>query len=334
MLVIFPSEFGQIDPNFEEERMIAKKYGHDTALYDFNKNVFTYLIPQKWESASVEKANAFYRGWMLTMKEYEVFYLNCQANGLTLKDSPSRYEQLHFSGKNPKWIHENFEAPQDIVIPFPEDYQETPVGDSGFGRFEMMSQLCALNIKKVFSGKPVVIKDFYKSQKAFWNEACFIPDTNDAIHSRNVIRNFNELQNKYANGIVGGLVVKEYLPIDKKQVNAVTYGNKTRVQTNISTKQEFRCLFIERSQVGVDFHPDIIRDCEKLNLNVPHSFLVVPSDDIRYKQVIKNLESFEEKWMVLDIAISNEKPFLVEVGDISVTELSKPQLEFLYAVVK
>jgi hypothetical protein len=57
---------------------------------------------------------------------------------------------------------------------------------------------------------PAILKDFVKSQKHYWAEACFIPDVADRPNVERVARRFVELQGPDLNG---GLVFRRYVPL-------------------------------------------------------------------------------------------------------------------------
>lgn len=63
----------------------------------------------------------------------------------------------------------------------------------------------------VFGSAPVILKDYVKSQKHYWEEACFIPNASDAAKSESVIRKFLELQDTDLNE---GLVFREFVELE------------------------------------------------------------------------------------------------------------------------
>jgi len=52
-----------------------------------------------------------------------------------------------------------------------------------------------------------VIKDFVKSRKHEWTEACYIPDLADTVHLHQVVKTFVGLQD---DALAGGLVVRSF----------------------------------------------------------------------------------------------------------------------------
>src|SRR5690606_39259124 len=61
-----------------------------------------------------------------------------------------------------------------------------------------------------FGDAPIIVKDYVKSQKHYWSEACFIPNASDRAAVERVVRRFLELQGRDLNV---GLVFREVLQL-------------------------------------------------------------------------------------------------------------------------
>jgi hypothetical protein len=59
-----------------------------------------------------------------------------------------------------------------------------------------------------FGDRPVVVKDYVKSRKHEWDEACYIPSASDRESVERVVKRFLELQGDEVNE---GLVFREYV---------------------------------------------------------------------------------------------------------------------------
>jgi hypothetical protein len=59
-----------------------------------------------------------------------------------------------------------------------------------------------------FGDRPVILKDFVKSRKHEWADACFIPAASDPAAVARVVGRFVELQD---NSLAGGLVFREFV---------------------------------------------------------------------------------------------------------------------------
>lgn len=139
---------------------------------------------------------AIYRGWMVTSEQYEAFDQGLKTRGITLINSPDEYRHCHHFPESYSVVQGN--TPRTVWLP-------------GLNHPEMDRIMEAL---KVFGGSPLVLKDYVKSQKHAWNEACFIPSAADRDAVERVVRRFLELQGER---LVGGLVFREFVnlqPLD------------------------------------------------------------------------------------------------------------------------
>jgi len=135
---------------------------------------------------------AVYRGWMLTPAQYEMLHAALLARQIRLVSTPPQYELCHYL---PRWYPRlEGETPRSIWTEAGEDLS--------------LPQL--LNRLRVFGDAPVIVKDWVKSRKHEWQEACFIPSASDAEAAGRVIRRFLELQGADLNV---GLVFREFVPL-------------------------------------------------------------------------------------------------------------------------
>jgi hypothetical protein len=73
-----------------------------------------------------------------------------------------------------------------------------------------------------FGTHPVILKDYVKSQKHYWHEACFIPSAANEIAVSKVLQRFLELQGGQTES---GLVFREYITFEP--IGAHSKSNKT-----------------------------------------------------------------------------------------------------------
>src|SRR5205823_932513 len=69
-----------------------------------------------------------------------------------------------------------------------------------------------MELLSVFGFAAVVLKDFVKSRKHEWQEACFIPSASDRAVVERVVRRFIQLQGA---DMAGGLVFREFVDLKK-----------------------------------------------------------------------------------------------------------------------
>lgn len=134
---------------------------------------------------------AAYRGWMVTAGQYRWLYESLFGRGVVLINDPGQYRHCHH-------LPESYPAIEGL----------TPrtvwlAGDLGIDR--IMEALAPLG------DAPIVLKDFVKSRKHEWLEACFIPSASDRRAVERVVGRFLELQEE---DLTGGLVFREFVEFE------------------------------------------------------------------------------------------------------------------------
>lgn len=151
---------------------------------------------------------------MLKPNQYALLYNALLIKNYKLINSPIEYQNCHYlpdsykfiSGCTPKtiWLTvENQKVNYDKVF----------------------------NDIAVFGNSPLIVKDFVKSQKHYWDTACFIPLATDKNNVKSIIEKFIELQNTDLNE---GLVIREFV-----ELNDLTIHSKS----GMPLKQEYRLFF-------------------------------------------------------------------------------------------
>jgi len=147
---------------------------------------------RKVEPASMEET-AIYRGWMLKPPTYERLSTALAEKGLSLINTPTAYTHCHYlpesyhliEGVTPRstWIKTGLDVSIDEVM----------------------------RVLHPFGDKPVIVKDFVKSRKHEWNEACYIPSASDKQAGKRVVTRFLHLQGEDLNE---GLVFREFIEFE------------------------------------------------------------------------------------------------------------------------
>lgn len=133
----------------------------------------------------------WYRGWMIPSDRYRALAHALHERGVGLIVSPERYQAAH---ELPGWYRAFAEltpASAWAGSTAQQDPDEETLGALA-GRLRP---------------GPGIVKDFVKSRKHEWDEACFIPDLSDAAAVGRVVRRFVELQGEY---LAGGIVLREF----------------------------------------------------------------------------------------------------------------------------
>lgn len=180
---------------YAEEYQSAKEKSIPTSLISFEElkrgNIDSAL---KRVTHSTEKEVTIYRGWMMKPSLYSKFYDALLKKNIELINNPNEYKFCHY-------LPENYEA----IKAFTPKTTFKKLEDS-FCIADFEEQL------EPFEGNSVILKDFVKSQKHYWEEACFIPDASDRKKVASVVRKFIELQGEDLNE---GLVFREFIELEQ-----------------------------------------------------------------------------------------------------------------------
>jgi len=156
-----------------------------------------------------------YRGWMMTADQYVLFYEALEARSIRLVNDPAAYRHCHHLPESYPVVEGN--SPRSVWLPV------TGVVDMG----EVMGLL------RTFGDAPLVLKDYVKSQKHAWEEACFIHSASDQEAVERVVRRFLELQGP---DLAGGLVFREFVELEP-----VGLHPKSRMPLTL----EYRLFFLD-----------------------------------------------------------------------------------------
>jgi len=181
----------QVEPDFEAERDAAKAAGLGTALVDHSRMLAGEAaagVARVPEGAGA----AIYRGWMLRPNQYEAMHAALVARGCALVNTVQQYRACHYLPEGYAWIEGR--TPRSVWFPV-----------DGVLRLEQLRDAVV-----PFGDSALIVKDYVKSQKHYWKEACFIPSASDLPAVERVVRRFLELQGDDLNE---GLVIREYLPL-------------------------------------------------------------------------------------------------------------------------
>ena len=196
MLIVLcsdPLESTGPDRAFGAEIAAIERLGVPHALVDHDALVRGEETGRVVRRVTDEKRStmAAYRGWMVTPAQYRVLYEALTARGLRLINDPAQYRHAHCLPEN-YGVIEGL-TPRSIWI----------TGDFGIDRI--------MDALAVFGAGPVIIKDFVKSWKHVWSEACFIPSAADRETVGRVVERFLELQGEDLNE---GLVFREFVEFE------------------------------------------------------------------------------------------------------------------------
>jgi hypothetical protein len=219
MRVLFPSqpfEPKSADSVFAAEREAAERAGFETHLINaeaLEEGAFDKAVRRLPELDREEVA--IYRGWMMTAAAYASLHEALARRRFALINDPSQYRHAHH-------LPESYSVIRDFT---PKTVWTTT--GSHFDLPAVMAQLAP------FGDGPIVVKDYVKSQKHHWKDACFIPSASDAGVVERVTTKLIELQE---DRLVGGLVFREFVELEPLT---------THSKSGMPLTKEFRIFFLD-----------------------------------------------------------------------------------------
>jgi hypothetical protein len=188
-----PLKRSQPDAAYSAEVGAAERLGLSRALVDFEALVdegnparAVRAVPAKSEPVL-----GLFRGWMLGPVQYALLYAVLVDRNVHLINDPTGYRQCHYLPESYEHIAQW--TPRTVWLPL------TPGSSSP--SHEILQKLLA-----PFGDGPLILKDYVKSRKHEWLEACFIPSTADMEGVEAIVRRFLELQ---GDDLAEGLVFRE-----------------------------------------------------------------------------------------------------------------------------
>jgi hypothetical protein len=278
ILCNFPIDTKIVDPDYENEYSSAKDNNFNVKLISYEDLITNNLIEAtKKISQANEKTNAIYRGWMLTKVQYEALYNILSSKNYYLINSIDEYIFCHYLPYNYDTI--KYYTAKSIWTNTKNYYDIDKI----------MDQL------KVFNNKPIIIKDYVKSQKHKWKEACFIENSGDKNKVKTVIDNFINLQE---DNLTEGLVFREFLDLEFLDFHS---------KSGMPLTKEYRLFFYKNELLSIfNYWENENYNDDKIDLNI-------------FISIAKNIKS---NFFTMDIAkAKNGKWYIIELGDGQVSGL-------------
>ncbi|MFF2522803.1 ATP-grasp domain-containing protein [Streptomyces liangshanensis] len=187
-----PLRAGRVDPAFAAEAARAGAYGTARALLDHDALLAGDLAGAL---ARVERDSGpyWYRGWMIPAPVYGTLERALAERGCALLTGAADFRRGH---ELPGWYGE-FAAltPPSRWLPRPPGAPPAP------------DELAALAAP--LGPGPGIVKDYVKSRKHEWDEACFVPELADTARLSAVVERFFALQE---GSLAGGVVLRAFEP--------------------------------------------------------------------------------------------------------------------------
>ncbi len=268
----------KVDPDFEEEYWAATEQGFTISLLNFegldNQNIL--------KATSRIKGNdtlelAIYRGWMIQPDKYKFLFEHLLSKNIKLVNTPKEYETCHYLPSSYKYIEGLTPRTNWMVMDEPIDFEKV------------------FKLTDVFQEEAIIVKDFVKSLKHNWKEACFIPNASDRDAVRKVVSRFLELQGSYLNK---GLVFRKF-----EELEFLTNHSKSKMPLT----KEFRLFFLYGELIEVFNYWD------------EGDYGNTRPDLDKFKEVGKTIKS---NFFAMDIAQKKDGSWIImELGDGQVSGL-------------
>ncbi|MDH6578788.1 ATP-grasp domain-containing protein [Kitasatospora sp. MAP5-34] len=136
----------------------------------------------------------WYRGWMIPVPAYGALAEALATRGCTLLTTPSSYANAH---ELPGW-YAVFEGATPPSAWIPGSWIPGDAPDAG---------ALAAGARVLGGQGPAIVKDYVKSRKHEWAEACYVPELGDLPALTRVVSRFVELQGEF---MTGGVVLRRF----------------------------------------------------------------------------------------------------------------------------
>jgi hypothetical protein len=255
----------KVDEMFVDEYDNAKKNGFNTLLYNYEELSTKKIKPRD----KLEKI--IYRGWMITPNQYEKLYNELLSKNYELINNPKKYKNCHYLPDSLEFIKEY--TPKTI-----------------FQKLEDENSLDILFEKvKIFENRPIIIKDYVKSEKHYWNTAFFVENASNIDKLKQSINNFIEIRGDSLNE---GIVIREYIELNNLSVHP---------KSGMPLSEEYRLFFYNKSLINIyDYWDEVNYDTDKPNID-------------RFKKIAQNIDS---NFFTMDIGREKNGNYtIIELGD-------------------
>lgn len=268
-----PFQTNKVDEDFEDQFISAKENGFETLLFSFEDLTSDdkFSVSTKRIKHNEELINLIYRGWMLTPKQYSILYNDLLSKNFKLINTVEEYQNCHYLPDSLKFIEHR--TPKTV-----------------FEKFDSENSIDKLIEKsKIFGQKPVILKDYVKSEKHDWETACFVADASNTVKLTQSINKLVELRN---NDLNEGVVIREFIELNDLAIHS---------KSGMPLTEEYRLFFCNKKLVGIyDYWEE-----GEYKLSKP--------DTTEFENIAKHIES---NFFSMDIARQkNGELIIIELGD-------------------
>ncbi|MBB5867737.1 hypothetical protein F4553_001116 [Allocatelliglobosispora scoriae] len=171
-----PLRPARVDPHFARQAAAVGELGGTVALIDHDALV-SGDTPAAVRRVPRDAGPVWYRGWMVTADDYAELDTALAARGTHLVTGADRYRAAH---ELPGWYDVFAEVtPESTWLPRPPGHA--------------LSTAEVEKLVEPLGAGPGIVKDYVKSRKHEWAEACYLPDLADLDAVARVIGRMVEL---------------------------------------------------------------------------------------------------------------------------------------------
>lgn len=208
-----------IEPDYEAEKEAAHDAGFNFSLISHEELTDGNIAAALRIVREQEKTEpAIYRGWMLRPAEYQQLFDGLMRKNIQLINTPREYQNCHH---------------------FPDSYNEIKSITPKSNWTTSLDSNSILQLSSEFGQSSIIVKDFVKSEKHNWKDACFIPNASDGQNVKAVVDRFLELRGDALNE---GLVFRQF-----EELEFLTDHSKS----GMPLTKEFRIFFANKQVVKV-----------------------------------------------------------------------------------
>jgi hypothetical protein len=217
-----PLSAGQPDQAFEREYRAAESAGLRTILVDHDALVSGDMSKAlRRVERTREDTRAIYRGWMVRVDVYTRVYRSLADLGYELLTAPDVFRRCHHL---PGWYASLQDVtPRSVWIGHGPPFTDQELQDA----------------TRQVGAEAAIVKDFVKSEKYAWHDACYIHDASDLSKVRRIVDGFLE---RRGDAFEGGLVLREF----QRLASRTDHPN-----TGMPVANEWRVFWLEHKPVLV-----------------------------------------------------------------------------------
>lgn len=208
------------DPHYVWEAQQVRELGGERVLVDHDA-LLAGDAEQAVRRVPPGQGPLWYRGWMMPVAAYAALGEALAARDCSLLTTPAGYADAH---QLPGW-YEVFDGVTPASTWIPGGAPD--------------SRALAAAAELLGGRGPAVVKDYVKSRKHEWDEACYVPDLADLEGLGRVVGRFVELQGEF---LAGGVVLRRYEEFARDEAGRT---------------QEARVWWVDGEPVLVGPHPDV-----------------------------------------------------------------------------